>query len=388
VNIFLLTETDSGCYKWRSAIPGKYLRRRGHSVQHLSKELRAYEAPDVLVISRAHFMEAYQIVEWCKQNSIRIVFDTDDALDRVPPQSIYYRGLQSRMGLYEFLLEEADVVTTTTEALARHLRTWNRNVVVIPNSVDPEEWQPAPRNSQLRVGWSGAVNHFEDLALVLDTIRELQRKYPFTFVLQGICQEPSLEDFYQKLVYQFGKDFTESTHGKLIKWFIGKLASLRYQFHPHVEIEQHPGKLCELGLDIGIAPLVETDFNSFKSCIKYYEYAMAGAITVASHVPPYVTEVPATAKNKRDAWKQKLEEALTADREPLWREQREWVLTHRNIEKNVELWEQVLRGEAVPLPVSRVQRSDVPVEMPHVQEIPLSGNRSQEGTLSSADYES
>jgi glycosyltransferase involved in cell wall biosynthesis len=367
VNIFLLTETESGCYKWRSAIPGKYLRRRGHSIQYLSKELRAYQAPDVLVISRAHFMEAYKIVEWCKQNSIRIVFDTDDALDRVPPGSLYYQGLQGRMGLYEFLLEEADVVTTTTEALAQHLRTWNSHVVVIPNSVDPEEWQPAPRGSQVRVGWSGAVNHFEDLALIADAIHELQKKHPFTFVLQGICQEPSIEEFYQKQARQFGKNFTGSAHGKSIQWLLDKLASIRYEFHPSVEIADHPGKLCELGLDIGIAPLAGTDFNAYKSCIKYYEYAMAGAITVASQVAPYSTEVPTTAKNNRESWKQKLEWALAADREPLWREQRDWVLTQRNIEKNVELWEQVLRGDSA-LTIGAVQPAEPVLSMQHAQE--------------------
>src|SRR5580658_3866268 len=97
MNIFILTETESGCYKWRGAIPGKYLQRRGHSVQVLSNELRGYDAPDVMVISRAHFVEAQKIVAWCKTRSIRVVFDTDDALDLVPRQSLYYKGLQSRM---------------------------------------------------------------------------------------------------------------------------------------------------------------------------------------------------------------------------------------------------------------------------------------------------
>ena len=118
MNIFFLTETESGCYKWRTAIPAKYLQRRGHSVQILSNELRGYEAPDVLVISRAHFTEGYKIVEWCKSNSIRVVFDTDDALDLVPRESLYYKALQPRLPLYHFLLEEADAVTTTTETLA------------------------------------------------------------------------------------------------------------------------------------------------------------------------------------------------------------------------------------------------------------------------------
>lgn len=347
MNIFFLTETESGCYKWRAAIPGKYLRRRGHSVQILSSELRGYDAPDVLVISRAHFLEAYKIVEWCRANSIRVVFDTDDALDMVPRDSLYYKGLQPRMPLYEFLLEEADAVTTTTETLATHLRSWNANVIVIPNSVDPEEWKPQPRSGEIRVGWSGATNHFSDLALVLDAVREVQKKHTFTFVIQGICQEESLEAFYEKQVKEYGKPFAASPYGKSMKWVLTKLAGIRHEFHPSVEIGEHPGTVCGLRLDIGIAPLVENDFNRYKSCIKYYEYAMSGAATMASHVLPYSTEVPTTVKNTRDWWKQKLEWMLGADRETMCRHEREWVMTNRSIESNVRLWERVLGGESL-----------------------------------------
>jgi len=112
-----------------------------------------------------------------------------------------------------------------------------------------------------------------------------------------------------------------------------------------VEFDRHSKKVCELGLDIGIAPLVEDQFNQHKSCIKYYEYALSGAITVASRVLPYSAEVPITAKNSRQSWKDTLEPLLDADRELLWRQQRDWVLAHRNMERNVELWEQVYRGE-------------------------------------------
>ena len=135
--------------------------------------------------------------------------------------------------------------------------------------------------------------------------------------------------------------------GRPIKRFMEKLAGVRYEFHPMVPLNQHSSKVSELALDIGIAPLADNPFNRHKSCIKYYEYAMTGAVTVASHVLPYSAEVPTTAKNKRESWKQKLEWALTVDREPVWHEQRDWVLTHRNIEKNVELWERVLAGESV-----------------------------------------
>jgi glycosyltransferase involved in cell wall biosynthesis len=243
-------------------------------------------------------------------------------------------------------MSSADVVTTTTETLASHLRNWNPNVTVIPNSVDPEEWTPLPRTTgEPRIGWTGSPTHFADLAVALDAVREVQKKIPFTFVLQGICKETSLDELFAVLRITGGPALFETPLGRSIKHFMAKLSGIRYEFHPNVPIEQHPQKVCDLRLDVGIAPLLDDPFNRNKSCIKYYEYAMSGAITLASHVLPYSTEVPITAKNNRDAWKRRLEEVLQADRAKLCREQRDWVLTHRNIETNVELWEQACAGD-------------------------------------------
>ena len=87
MNICLLTETQSGCYKWRGAIPAKYLSQRGHRVQILSNQAQ-YEAPDVLVLYRAHFPQAVKVIEWCQKNHVRLVLDTDDALDLVPHENL------------------------------------------------------------------------------------------------------------------------------------------------------------------------------------------------------------------------------------------------------------------------------------------------------------
>ncbi|HEY2843704.1 MAG TPA: hypothetical protein VGJ09_08645 [Bryobacteraceae bacterium] len=346
MNIFFLTETESGCYRWRSAIPAKYLRKRGHTVQILSDNFQAYESPDVIVIFRAHYPDVAKLVAWCKQRKIRVVFDTDDALDKVPRENIHYRELQGRLGLYDFLLENADVVTTTTPVLADDLRQRNPNVAVLPNSADPEDWSIRPRGEDVRIGWTGSATHFHDLAVALPAMRELQKRRPFTLVLQGLCDRPDLNEFYAGLVASHGKPFVNSPLGKSIKRLLDELAGVRYEFHPMVPFSQHAEKVCELALNIGIAPLVEDNFNRNKSCIKYYEYALSGAITVASRVLPYSEEVPTTAKNNRQAWKDTLESVLDADRDTLWQQQRDWVLEHRNIEHNVALWEQVYRGES------------------------------------------
>jgi hypothetical protein len=344
MNIFLLTETESGCYKWRGAIPAKYLRRRGHEVQIFSPESVDFKAPDVMVFYRAHFPDAVKLMAWCKKNSVRTVFDTDDALDLVPRENLNYAAVQTRLALYNFLLRQTDVVTTTTANLAAHLRRSNPNVVVVPNSIDPEEWTIQPRLSGVRVGWTGSPTHFADLAMALDAVRDLQKTRDFTLVLQGICIEPTLDELYETLLVKHGKRFFETPLGRTIQHFMTKLTGIRYEFHPNVPMEQHPSKVCDLALDIGIAPLTDDPFNHHKSCIKYYEYAMSGAVTLASHVLPYSIEVPFTAKNNREAWKHKLAAVLDTDREAALREQRDWVMAHRNIEINVALWERVLDG--------------------------------------------
>ena len=71
---------------------------------------------------------------------------------------------------------------------------------------------------------------------------------------------------------------------------------------------------------------------------------MSGAVTAASNVLPYSDEVPILCDNTRNAWKERLAELLEQDLDRIWREQHQWVMTHRNIDRNVTMWEEVFAG--------------------------------------------
>ncbi len=327
----------SGAYKWRSAIPARHLRKRGHSVQIRSGTSGWNDAADVAVFFRYH-SKAMELVKLCRERGIRIVFDVDDALDLVPREHPYYQGIQTQLASYRYLLSAADAVTTTTPALAEHLAEHNRNVAVIPNSVDAGEWFVLPRNKTIRIGWTGSMPHFRDLPIALDAILDLQRQYDFTFVFQGLCTSNSPEEFHRNYVAMF----PGSSFGSSIAQCLQRLAAIKHEFHPLVEIGRHSHKVCDLALDIGIAPLAEDLLTRNKSCIKYYEYAMSGAVTVTSRVPPYTSEVTITAENHYAAWRHQLAWLIEADRPRLWSDQRTWVLDHRNIEATAALWDDVL----------------------------------------------
>jgi glycosyltransferase involved in cell wall biosynthesis len=345
MNIFFVSGVNNGCAKWRGQIPAKYLQRRGHKVHFYTNKEDA-DCPDAIVFSRSYQDHMLRLFHWCKDHNIRTVYDTDDALDLIDPWNPAYATVRQHQDVAKFMLTHADVVTTTTPTLAEHLKTWNSNVAVIPNSVDPEEWKIHPRKGSglLRVGWTGGSTHFLDLALVLDTLAEMQKRVKFTFVIQGLTSEGSVEELYRGGVKRHGNPFINSPLGRSIKVFLRKTSSLPYEFHPSVPTPQHASMVSELALDIGIAPLTDTRFNRHKSCIKYYEYAMSGAVTIASDVLPYSAEVTNTCRNTRDGWKQQLSTLMDSDLSALWARQYEWVMTHRNMEQNVGLWEQVLSG--------------------------------------------
>ena len=196
MNVYLLTETETGCYKWRAAIPAKYLRRRGHQVQ-VFKQSGSAHMPDVVVFFRGYYPDTQPLFEWCKRHQIRVVFDTDDALDLVPRENVNYGLVQRTAASYAFLLKNADLVTTTTAELAAHLRRWNPHVRVLPNSVDPEEWSVRRRHGTPRIGWTGSSTHFMDLAILLEAVRQLQKRHEFHFILQGISSCSTIRQLYE-----------------------------------------------------------------------------------------------------------------------------------------------------------------------------------------------
>jgi phenylpyruvate tautomerase PptA (4-oxalocrotonate tautomerase family) len=297
--------------------------------------------PDVVVFFRLHVTDPWQIVDYCKKEKIRIVFDTDDALDVVPKSNLTHTTARTHQRCYHDMVTAADIVTTTTPVLADHLRKLNPNVAVLPNSVDPEEWPSGalPPNEKVRIGWSGGTTHCNDLGLIADAVRLAQKKKPFTFVIQGLCREATPADCYADNVRTHGKHFIDLQYGKALKWLVGKLRGLDAEFYPSVPLDQHVDALRQLHLNVGVAPLLEGEFNQYKSCIKFYEYALNGAATLASRVQPYTEEVFRTVRNTTAAWTDALIEAASMDHTAVARQEREWVLANRNMETNVALWE-------------------------------------------------
>jgi len=300
-------DLESGCYLARIVRPLFELKRRGHKVKMI-REGYVEGGTDIVVFNNLMVAPFEDMFRDFRKMKCKVVYDVDDAME-------YSRDLRviRMLDTYRFLLKNADLITTTTETLAEHLRTLtDKSVAVLPNCLDPREFPERKKHERLRIGFAGSPSHSEDIKIVLDVIAELKKKYDFDFVTLGLNPNPKKKG---------------------------------YEWKQPVAAEKYPETLSKLGFDIGIVPLVENKFNRNKSCIKFYEYALSGAVTIASDVLPFSKEPMLKVKNEFHDWYYKLEGLITNQkmRESVSKEQREWVLANRDITKTAKLWEKEYR---------------------------------------------
>ena len=174
------------------------------------------------------------------------------------------------------LLESAALVTVSTPALAEAIAPLARRVQVVPNAIDEQlflaglhapPFAAPPADGPVRLCYIGSTTHGDDLALLRPVLAELEARAPGRYELEVVgAQEPDLDDagpWFRRI---------EIPHGiKPYPHFAGWLRERRARWH------------------IALAPLRTTEFNHYKSDLKWLEYTALGLPVVASDVAAYAT---------------------------------------------------------------------------------------------------
>lgn len=370
MKIFMIPNNmNNNCYGLRNKLPADFLKKRGHEVK-IENEFKGFYHPvlgqaidasvfdgsDVLVLNRHYEMDTptiRNVITYCKAKGIKVVYETDDLLSAVDPDNPAHQKVAKSAQLVMAMAMMADVCTTTGEGLKQELLKLNGNVQIVPNCIDPTKWKKRKGgNKKLRIGWAGGSSHSADLLLIIDVIRDLQKEHDFEFVIFGLVPQ-SWEENIKFLKGKHKEQAKEQAKiGKIpgeAPWYTKMmeldmaLKKIKWSHQPFVPLAEYNDKLTELNLDIGLCPLVDTRFNRCKSAIKFYEYAMVNTLTLASKVTPYQEEINCCVKNRHNKWVNKLKQLIQDKemRDSLLKQQREWVLENRDINKKIHLWEEV-----------------------------------------------
>lgn len=172
---------------------------------------------------------------------------------------------RGRQAAHRDMCERADLIVCSTPLLADEYRAVNENVVVVRNSVEPLHWHrpcedapareaPSGASRRIRVGWAAATQHGPDAATAMPALRYA-------------ASQPDVEVVCIGLDPDFDFPYTHVPMTPSLQAYRDVVSTL----------------------DIGIAPLKRGGINRWKSDLKWLEYTMGGAATVATRLDPYST---------------------------------------------------------------------------------------------------
>lgn len=264
------------------------------------------------------------IINNLKKLGCKVIIDNDDYWE-VSSFNPNYRAMLMTKAHEKTrdIMAAADWVTTTTPIFANEIRKYNKNVVVLPNAIDPEEPQFIPnqvKSDKVRIGFLGGSSHLEDIKL-LDGLsnRFLSEVDKIQMVLVGFDLRGSMVEGIENgklkrramtpeetVWYEYEKVFTSndmllSNYPDYVKYLKRYTPESYDPNNPEKELNMPYRRLWTRdinnyarnynNLDISLAPLVENKFNSFKSQLKVVEAGFYKKALVAQNFGPYTLDL-------------------------------------------------------------------------------------------------
>lgn len=215
---------------------------------------------DIVVFHRPNDDRSFKIAEILRSQGKKIVYENDDTYKHLDNRQI--EEILGKLDTQsDAFIKKADLVTCSTEFLAQEYRKLNKNVIVLPNCVDPEDWPEPLRNEgdKVRIGIIGSVGTNNDCAGFVKTLDALNTRNDVQLVLYGLPSKdpstlPEVQAFYGG-EYAFWDKYN-------IEW------------QPFTNIANYMETLNDLKLDLMVIPRKDDYFNHCKSNIKFLEASM------------------------------------------------------------------------------------------------------------------
>ena len=280
---------------------------------------------DLAILQRQYNNDVLMPVLEMQKAGAKLIYEIDDDLFHIPKWNPAYGVLGKKAvqeGIKRFV-SKVDAMFVTTEDLKTVYENYCEHIYVLPNSIEFEFIYPCVKNTVLpTVCWQGSMTHERDLTIAKKSFEKIAQNKDLLFKL----------------------------------WCGYKLNTRTPTFEvpgahilPLTPFEGFFQMFGQVGVDIGLAPLATVPFNKSKSNLKFLEYTVYDAVTVASDFGPYretiedgVTGI--LVSDNRD-WYDKVMMLLEdqAMYNTILTNAKELVTKNYDIRKNYIYWEKAIR---------------------------------------------
>lgn len=258
--------------------------------------IRAIDECDVVVARTAGFKYVKLIKEQIDPYK-PIIFDHDDnTMDLLPTNEHYFdfgtqdawtvdKGVetpvwvtgQNGFNKYKnyggqlslmYLLWAADMITAPVPQLLKYYSQFTQQqclMGVVPNMIDSTNFpdgkivNSSKKGGEIRIGWQGGVSHLGDWKTVNTALHNVLKDYPeVSFHIMGSYYGGLFNDIKDRLT-----------------------------FYGWVPFKGYTFKMASMDLDIALIPLQEAAFNTYKSEVKFSEFAKLQVPVLVKDMLPY-----------------------------------------------------------------------------------------------------
>jgi glycosyltransferase involved in cell wall biosynthesis len=326
IKVLVVPSDRTGVGKFRSVDPHVFLQNLYGNEFHVDivydpsyDDMNFWKDYQIIVYHRSigqDFEKAHTLIQKLNDLGIITICDIDDYW--MPGKEHPIHDIIRVNKINEKIIANLRVskyVTTTTELFADEIRKINKNVIVFPNAINPNEPQfkePTIESDRLRVGWLGGSSHLHDLQL-LNLVQKPQYKDKLQFVLCGFDTRGTVTEINQQTGEHKRRDILphETVWSQYEKIFTQNLTTVSEEYKKYLlqyTQESYPNELNEAYVrvwtqpvtsyaknyskfDVSLAPIKNHMFNRMKSQLKVIEAGFYKKAVIASDVGPYTIDL-------------------------------------------------------------------------------------------------
>lgn len=352
MKVYYINSMLEGCYNVRCLLPLVANGWDGDRTQMYSSsksaesKTQAVLSSDIIVFHRPDTEDKLKMAKLLKAEGKKIVFDNDDTVkddggfkfNKKIDKERYNNGLKTLNENIDEFVKFADLVTCSTEFLAKEYRKLNENVVVLPNCVDPFYFSEPLKNDgdKVRIGIIGSNAITDDMELVMPIVEKYHNDPRVQIVL--FSMPPKKQDKEVRELYETEYDFWESVN---VEW------------QTFVPAEEYYDTINELKLDMVIIPRADNYFNRCKSNLKFLEMSMFEIPCIAQSFStgdsPYEQDIEdknyLLLANTLEEWYNQIEKLINDKdlREEIGKKAKKYVEEKYSIEKNKQKWSEAYK---------------------------------------------
>ena len=328
IKILVVPSDRTGVGKFRSVDPHIFLQNQFPDDFHVDiiydipmNDLNFFKDYQIVSFHRSispDFEKSLEVIEKLNELGIATVADIDDYWMPGKEHPIHDMIVVNKINEKIVAnLKAAKYVSTTTSLFADEISKFNKNVVVFPNAINPNEPQfkePTPESDRIRVGWLGGSSHLHDLQLLDQSFSKLTSySDKLQYVLCGFDTRGTVTEInsqtkehkkrnilphetvwaqYEKIFTQNYEIVSEDYKKYLLNYSQEEFPNENSESYVRVwtkPVQSYAKNYSKF--DVSLAPIKNHMFNRMKSQLKVIESGFYKKALIASNLGPYTIDL-------------------------------------------------------------------------------------------------